>query len=225
MIVNEGRPIEWLQWFCLAASVITAGYLWGCLAASGKKYAIAYGVLAVGIAVMLIEDAGNIRHHAGNFMVVWLVGADATNAIAKNIFELFFYGLLGALLVFPFLRFGLSLAFSARAFKLIVISYVAYGIAAVSSATSYFSHWYAVLGRRVIDLTSVDSAPSWQNLEMVVEDRIWPYSEVGFWLMDYLYEESFELVGAFCLLAGLLALGAEELKLIHADNKTNAART
>ena len=212
-LFSEGYPTEWLQWFCIAGCLITAAYLWGRCGAMDVRHGAAYGFLAAGFAIMLIEDAGNIRHRMGAILLLNVLGLDSAGGLPKNLFELTFYSTLGMLMLWPFLRYGRRLPFNGRAAGLILAGYLAYLVAAGSSATRYVGQWYERTGSAIIDMAGVSGYPSWARMTAELQDRgrEYPLDSLGFFLLDFAVEETLELIGAGCLLAGLLTLGAAEL--------------
>ena len=112
----------------------------------------------------------------------------------------------------PFLRYGLQIPFQRRSFLLILSGYAAYFVAAASSATRYMGDWYVHAGGVVLQAFDTAGHASWTRMEENVSGREAPLDRMEFWLMDYLYEESIELIGAGCLLAGFLSLAAAQSK-------------
>ena len=209
-LFHEAAPTEMLQWLCLAGAVLTAAHLWGRGAGMGWPQAAAYGVLAVGLAVMLLEDAGNIRHRVGRIVFIDLLGHATASSVAKNLFELCFYSALAGLMVWPFLRHGRRMPLGLRAAALLLAGYAAYALAAFTSATRYIGDWYVRAGGAIRTATGAEG-PAWDALADELAGRPWPAVTVEFWIMDGLVEETLELIGAGCLLAGLLALAAAQL--------------
>ena len=68
-LFNDG-PVEWSQWFLLATTVLVSAYLSSRLHALGDTLRGAFFLLfAVGAALMLLEDAGDIRHVIGAYAI------------------------------------------------------------------------------------------------------------------------------------------------------------
>jgi hypothetical protein len=76
------RPVEWSQWVLLAWAVLACGYLAGRLAHEWRvppdlrsRAATFFLVLGAGLGLMLLEEAGDIRHRVAEY-VNRLVGED-----------------------------------------------------------------------------------------------------------------------------------------------------
>ena len=115
-IFNEGYPTEWLQWACLAGCVIVSGFLWGRLSAGAdmqKSVAAAFGFWSFGFALMLMEDAGNIRHGLAGFIGVTFFPDDQgrSQLFYRGMAELTIYAALGFLLLWPLVRYWKRLPF------------------------------------------------------------------------------------------------------------------
>lgn len=221
----EGAPTEWLQWGCLAGCILTTAFLWGRASAAGHAHAGAYAVWAFGFSIMLIEDAGNIRHLVGNKLVGMIADEAGVARTAKTVFELSFYSLLGLLMAWPLLRHGRRLPFQPRALALVATGYAAYALAAASSATRTVGNWYATAGDRLLRPFDIHSSAAWQRFDTQVTAQFdeGPMMHAGYWLMDNLLEETVELIAASTLLAGLLTLGAAQLALSAASRPHAAA--
>ncbi len=203
----EGAVVEWFQWFFLAGCVIASAFLWGRAAASGRDHARAFALLAIGFAIMLIEDSGNLRHRIGNSIVYAIYGdfEKPETLLAKNAFEMAFYVLIASCVMLPVLRLWPRLRDAAMLRRFLGAGVACYFVAAASSATSGFGYWYEAVGSRLLALAPADPQ-DWSALKERLEDNAFPYTEFGHTFMDTLYEESLELLGAAFLLAFLVRL-------------------
>ena len=84
--------------------------------------------------------------------------------------------------------------------KYLVAGYIFYGIAAVCSATRNIGNWYAVVGEMVLDSITTGAEISWSGGSV-----IYFRDPLGFWFMDYVVEESLELLGAAFLASAIAA--------------------
>ena len=193
ILFTEGGPVEIMQWLLLAVASGLAMHIHGLLSAGknpGKndRHARLFWLL-MGIAflLMLIEDAGNPRHWAIRFFHA-LFGGDA-----GQITELIYFAALGALPLSALAFFGRPVLGLPRTRIFLLGGFFVYGLAAVSSAARYY--WYEAAGEwlhaRAFGETLKEVALGTQGH--------------GFWLMDYLVEESLELIGATLLAAAAAA--------------------
>lgn len=206
LLFSEGSPTEWLQWSALAAGALTCGYLWGRSEAIGKPYAPFFAILGVGLCLMLIEDAGNIRHGLSRLILGNILGLPGGTGPAKSVLDLIVYTALASLMIAPFLLYARRLRPRRREGLLFAFGYAAYGLAAFSSASAYVGNWYVRFGNALIEASGIDmdARLSWSRMAEAMADGLRP--DMGFWLMDFLYEESLELIGAGLILAALLSL-------------------
>ena len=168
-LFREGSVIEMFQWLCLVTAIIICSFL----AARHEEIAdrssfTFYLLLAVAFAVMVLEDAGNIRHEFDR----WL---SFVSPYSYEIATVTLYALLGGVITWATLKHGRDLLLAdKRAATIYVVAFLAYGLAAVSSATQFL--WYGDVGAAISALAAHDPG--------------------GFVLMDLMYEESLELIGA-----------------------------
>ena len=208
-LFSEGSPTEWLQWIALAGCVLTCGFLWGRTQTLGRSHAPFFGILGAGLCLMLIEDAGNLRHGLSKLVLENLLGLPG-RGLAKSVMDLVVYAALAGLMVAPFVLYLRKLRLGLRASMLFLTGYAAYGLAAFSSASAYVGNWYARVGNDIIAANGIDidARLSWSRMAEQVALGTRP--DMGFWLMDFLYEESLELLGAGMILAALLSLVQRE---------------
>lgn len=207
-LFSEGSPTEWLQWITLAACILTCGVLWGRAQAFGRAYAPFFGLLGIGLCLMLIEDAGNIRHGMSRLVLGML--QLPPRGLAKSVMDLFVYSLLAGLMVAPFVLYLRQLRPGTRPKILFLLGYAAYGLAAFSSASAYVGNWYARVGNSSVAASGVDLEARVSWARMVEEAARGTRPDIGFWFMDFIYEESPELLGAGLILAALLSLAQRE---------------
>ena len=201
----EGRLTEWLQWGTLGVAAVACGHLAGILRerdrtlpdASTRGAAAFWALLGIALALMLVEDAGDPRHQLSRYALVLVDDPQP----ARSIVELVYYTLLAAIPVYALLRHGRHVWHHRPTRWLLLIGFAAYGVAAFASASRRLGMWYATAG-------------DWIHTH-VFGDRIMAMpagmhntgleNPTGYMLMDVLWEESTELVGAAMLLAAALA--------------------
>lgn len=200
-LYENGGVVEWAQWGFLAATSILAASASGRLQVRVRMdHARFWGLLSLAAALMLIEDAGDPRHKLAGHLVTLAGGRPRLELLGQLAGEALVFGLLAAPALAA-LWWLPSLRPQRTAWRLLVAGYAAYAVAALSSFLSSVRidgvGWYHVVGR-------------WVD-EVLLGGRLIPYRDhTGFWIMDRPYEETFELVGAACLCAAVVAYGAVE---------------
>lgn len=193
ILFTEAGPVEMVQWLLLVLAAGLAFHVHGRLfagsAPSRENLCARTFWLLMGIAflLMLIEDAGNPRHWFRHFF--WEFLGDREGKIS----ELIFFAALGAVPLTALGVFGRPILRLPKTRGFLLGGFVFYAIAVGSSTTRYY--WYEAAGH-------------WLHVRVFGE----ALREVslgsqghGFWLMDYLVEESLELVGATLLAAAAAA--------------------
>lgn len=187
VLFHESYLTEWLQWGSLGAAALVAGHLGGRVRADGD---LALGrfwrALAGGLALMLIEDAGNPRHALGAFAQESLgVPSFTANAVLLGTIALVLLYAVAAhwrrLLPLRPCRYYLAAA------------YAVYGLAGSLSATG--PRWYPRLGAALNDALFAGRLPPYDVME----------GPLDFLIADLMVEETVELVGASLFLAAVVA--------------------
>lgn len=191
LFFGEGGPVEMVQWLFLSAAAGMAFHIHGRLAAEKVAGTAGYDNTArifwllMGIAFMLmvVEDAGNPRHWLRHFF--WEFAGDDLGMISERVYFIALGSIPLAALVF----FGRPVLKLPWPRNFLLAGYFFYAIAAGGSAIRY--HWYESAGNLFYVRILKESLPP---LALGNEG-------IGFWLMDYLAEESLELIGAVLLTA------------------------
>lgn len=200
---KEASVTEVLQWLCLGSAIILAVALCIDRRREGKTTRL-WGFLLAGLSIMFFEDTINIRHWmAGIFALVVLHTNPDTHAwrasATKNYFELSFYAMLAAVMLTSFWQIIRDKTQNLLGKKYLFGGFLFYGVAAFSSASRNIGSWYTVVGGKLLDFVTRGAALEW-TAESVIH-RNYPLS---FWIMDFLLEESLELLAATFLLAALI---------------------
>lgn len=198
-VLGEGGPVENTQWALLGAGAAGSAYLAGILRGRGQEGANRFwAIMSAALVLMLLEDAGNIRHHLGSYVNLLTGAEDGTHpaAVATERTVL----LLIALVPVYALLYHRTLPWrSAPTRRLLIGGYVAYGTVATTNATRDFFGWYERAGDWV--LTRV-FAGRLGEISQSAQDR---GLTTGHEFMDTVFEESLELVGATMLCAAVVA--------------------
>jgi hypothetical protein len=194
-LFEDASPTEFLQWAALGAIVILAASLSGAAKQARRTDASAFWRLAsVGALLMLLEDAGNVRHRLAHYAdLLGLLDAPGPWHLAV---EAAWFGVIALVLVVAVVRFSGSIGASRRTVAYGLSGAIAYAMAATMSATRDVGWWYADAGRWIQE--------SLLRADLLVPEG-WVPAHVHFFLMDYVVEETIELIGASLLLAAVLA--------------------
>lgn len=200
---REGGPVEVLQWSLLLIAVL------GCIALAvrstrlpSKPLVWVFRAGALGIIWMLAEDATNIRHVISLELTVPIFAPDGPmKNHVRTLTELALYAVLGGIMVSFLLGVRRCAVRRGNAWRLLLGAYAFYGVAAVASATRYVGDWYEKVGGLFVPLLQPGVQTDYERVAPFV-----PEYGLGFWLMDWLVEESLELMGAALLASAVLHL-------------------
>ncbi|RQD75757.1 MAG: hypothetical protein D5R97_05595 [Candidatus Syntrophonatronum acetioxidans] len=205
---TEGSPTEHIQWTFIGVSLVLAAACFFVNRYFIKKISWGWLLLVLGLALMLGEDYYNIRHKTVDFIANYYNISPATMFSflhLRTLVELVLYFLLGLLMVMALLLILKDREESGRGKKLLVTGYFFYALASISSATRGIGNWYARVGDFLLGDNKIRMA------SLVTES---PYrGNLGFYFMDFVWEEPLELLGATFIVASLLVF------LIYRTNK------
>jgi len=191
----EGGAAEVMQWLMLGLAAALAFFASGWLRGIRANVRLERFWLIMGMALllMLMEDAGNVRQ-AVSIYAGMLLGGAAGSAGEYLVFALI--ALVPGLAVLWYWR----LVWQLRRTRILLLGgFVAYGAAGIGSALR--RAWYEPAG--------------WWVHEWIFAGRIAELPGVhygfthGFWLMDFLVEETMELIGATLMAAAVAAFYAD----------------
>ena len=193
-------PVEWTQWFLLGLTIAASGYLSAWLRRDARQAPSSfYLLIAVGTALMLIEEAGDIRHS-----LRLVAGAEPAVAFAgwrtSMLIEGPYFALLAAIPLYALVRYGRPIWASRRTRPYLIAGFGLYGLAAGASTLRMVGENYATLGSW-IDRTLLGGR--WP----IPDDRTQEWGH--YFLVDSAIEESVELMAAACFLAMVLAFAHE----------------
>ena len=196
MVLFNDRPVEWTQWLLLAIGAGSTGYLAGRLDSMGRaKQSRFFLLLAIGFGLMLVEDAGDIRHVL-NSEIARLTGDEIFGIKRGFIVEAPYFLTLAAVPLYAIARYGKYVWQESNVRLYLFTGFIFYALAAGGSAISNLFHSYVVVGG-FVDLVFLGG-----NLEPL------PGRSQGFTYFlftDSAIEESVELIGLTLILAAILA--------------------
>ena len=205
------RFVEWLQWCLLGATIVAASYLSACLRERGDRVGAAFFlIMSLAAALMLIEDAGDVRH-----VLVRMFAGEGTTITpgvqlgVGHLIEMPYFLALAALPVYAVARYGRHVWAVRSVRPYLLSSFVLYAAAAGGSALSGIGGLYARIGA-IIDQQLTGG-------RLLVSEEV-ERSDIHFNLVDSVIEESVETVAAACLLAMVLAYAATTLDSKSTDD-------
>lgn len=197
-IFTNGGPTEWLQWSMLGAAGVVAAWVAGSLRGIRGQGPVLWFWLLMSVAftIMLIEDAGELRQQ------MWrLVEASVESRAVYLGVELVQFIIIASVPLYALWRYGRRVIAQRGIGIYVLAGFLCYAIAGGASATRNWGGeepipgWYTVAGETIHGwIGGVMSHPTYEQ-ELVY-----------FLLMDRVFEESVELLGAgFFLVATLMA--------------------
>lgn len=199
LLFAEGAPVEWGQTLAGLGFLVTGG--WIVATADGDRDDTVRGLvlwLVAGMAVLLLEDTNNVGQRIQD-LVLELFG----DGLLHDLVRLPIFALAGGLITWGLFRHRAALARHPRAGRLLLAGYGVYAFMGISGELleSLFDVYYGmgdVIGNVLLRGTVAPppgSPPLW--------NASWEYV-----FMDFVYEETLELVAITLLLMGLLELAA-----------------
>jgi len=200
---------EIAQWGLLATAISIAFWLAGAAKHSRPQLARLGFLLGIGFVLMLVEDAGNLRHTLMSY--VQLAAGEPDQGTLGTIFEAVYFAILGGIPLYALVRHGRALRTYGKAFGYMIMGFVLYAIAAgLSFAGTAFQmlldrDLYTILGDALVKLSFRLGDADLPNLWEHWNQGNWLF-QVGFFLMDSLIEENLELLAGAFLVAALLTV-------------------
>ncbi len=207
-LFREASLTEVLQWIFLGLSVVLSLYLYRKHKEDLSNPAV-WLLLCLGLTLMFFEDSQNWRHRLsgsiGSYLGYDIYSLEFRGSTLRTSIEIIFYAVLGSIMSFSFYKIVTERSNPLKMKAYLCLGYLFYAIAAIGSATRNIEDWYARAGARMLDVLIQG-----RDLHWGVETLHNEYP-LGFWFMDYLLEESLELLGAACILAAVIVFFSQTL--------------
>ncbi len=196
------KPVEWTQWFLLAFAIVLSGYLAARLDMENKKQTAKFFFLfAIALGLMLIEEAGDIRH-----VISWevhrFIDSDKIFGLPyRSMTDLPYFAALAAVPLYAVARYGRAVwDASVRARKFFITGFVFYAVSAIGSGARYIGDFYVRAG------TWLDN-----NLFMGRFPSAHDHTQETTYLMiiDAPVEESLELLAITFMTVAILVFAAD----------------
>lgn len=198
-LFNDG-VVEVVQWVYIAVFVVAAGYLGGRLQ-GGPHAGVGsfFYVMSIGFALILIEEAGDVRLILAEAIGRWL-GYEILGMHFHVIGTLPVMLLLAFFPIYALLRYGKHVWQLKRARKYLAALYGLYAVSQIGAQTSHIEGWYAHFGNWI--------NATFFNWQLPAMPGIDPGAN-SYFIIDNVVEESLEMLAAGALLAMILAAAAE----------------
>ena len=211
-LFHDGRVTEWLQWAALGAAGVLAaihgGRLWEGAGPAARRLAIFWIIMAVALTLMLIEDAGNVRH-----MLRWYSYRFTGIEFIEHATEFLCFVALAVIPLYALLRYWRDHRQHRQTHRYLLAAFGFYALAASSSATRRWGEWHHHVGEAALAwFRSID-----ENFVIYSYTDYRGKTREGYWLLDMIVEESIELLGAAMFVCATLAF-------LHALRKQRANR-
>ena len=202
---REAGIIENFQWLFLGLSVLISFLILMKLPESKAKVKWGWMFLTLGLFLMLLEDSINIRHILSyHFSIHFYDGSVGSlewqRSGLRTAVEMSFYTFLGSIMLSAFYiiyRYKIDKS----SFIYLTIGFVVYGISGFTSATRNIGNWYEIVGIKILYTLTEGLNLSWNADSIIIYQR-----PLGFYFMDYVVEESLELIGATLILCALISV-------------------
>jgi hypothetical protein len=200
---------EVVQWGLLGSGIVIAALLAGRLYEKTKKLSRFFLLMTVALILILIEDAGDVRHMMMSY--VQLAANEPDQGIIGTLFEGIYFAILGGIPLYAFLKYGRFLQEITKAWWYMIAGFVAHALAA---SLSFIGTAFQMLLERDLytimgdSLVNVSYKLGTQDLQMIWEqwnNENW-ILQIGFFLMDSLIEENIELIGNAFIIASMIVV-------------------
>lgn len=199
----EASLIELTQWSFITGIIITSTYMAKKLEyleqVIERKFWILFTVTGI---LMLVEDAGNIRH----FLFRDLLELHWKEI---NIAETIYFGILAAVPSYALIKYGRKIREERRTFLLLILGGLFYGMAVTISGPGH-SFGVTILGEKGLEITGTIGGEELQKMyseseQALIDAHGETVDDLAFRFTDHFIEESLELIGAIFLLASTVS--------------------
>ncbi|NDL60685.1 hypothetical protein [Phytoactinopolyspora mesophila] len=192
--------VEVSQWVMLAVVIAVAGYLGGRLAGTAYRGASTFFfLLAVGLGLMLVEEAGDVRHGISGAVRLHF-GSEVFGLPYQVVSDFPYFAALAAIPLYAVLRYGRYAWEAVSARPYLVVAVVLYGMAAIGSGLRHLGSLYVNLGSAVDQTFFGGRFPPSPGMSQ---------ERAHYFVVDGPIEETVELFAVTCMLAMVLAFAAE----------------
>lgn len=195
---------ELIQWSALAGSALFSAFLAGIKSQKHNKTYKFWLFMSIAFILMMLEDAGNVRHLFMSY--IQAIFKEAEQGWAGTGFELLYFSLLGGFPLFIVIRYGSFLKYYKKTKIYMIIGFIFYFLAgSLSFIGTAFSklidkNFYTLAGDKFYSLAIYLGDKNIESVWTTWQADNWRFP-IGFHLMDSLLEENLEIIGASAFLA------------------------
>ena len=203
-IFGEGNLAEIFQWLFLAGSALISMFISGIMHKRNITVFFFWTIMAIAFVLMLIEDAGNPRHTIRDYVII----INDNLSILKAIEGVYFL-ILASIPIYALLNYRKPIMEDIRTARYLIFGFAGYGIAAFFS---FAGDGFAILDKNLyawiggglrsfmLFISDNQTAVQWSLYE---EKSGIPF--FSFFLMEWMVEESIELMSAAAFCASAVA--------------------
>lgn len=201
-LFKEGSIIEIFQWAFLLVFAITSGYL-AKKRIGDKEESRFWALFSLAGVLMFLEDTVDVRNYLLRGSIQW-------DWQMLNILETFYFILLAAVPIYAVLRYGKSIKKNQTTVILLAIGFIFYGAAAFVSGPADLTSFNYHLGNTLYEGTANLGGEELRTIYIETDQRLdelrdGNYMSITYRMIDFLVEESLELIGATMLSAASLS--------------------
>ena len=200
-LFSEGSLTEIIQWTFLGLSLGLSAFYAGMLKEKRKYMPSGFLLLSLGLLIMFMEDTGNFRHlisdNAAMIMMKDPYSLEWKKSLVRTGIEMSIYAVLGIIMLSAFYRIIRDRKENKEAKIFLAAGFLLYGVAAFASATRNVGDWYIRAGTQL--MLMLDGSHMIDHYE-----KFNPPKPLGFWFMDFVLEETIELLGAVLILTSII---------------------
>ncbi|GEM_PF-950484 len=194
---------EIIAWTFLIVAMLMTGIIAGIMLANKNIYTKPFLLLAGGFTLMILEDVANIRHMLRTVITLPLgyAAMEGYNSAIGIVIEFVVYILLASLMVYPVYKLLPFILKHKNIRNSLLVGYAFYGLAAFLSASRHISNWYGRAGEAIINHFDLYSIQTWA----IARDYFEAHERtLGFHLIDYLFEETLEIIASAFLAIAMI---------------------
>ncbi len=195
-VFHNNRPAEWVQWSTLLIGAVLSANLAARLHGDAARF---FFVMAFALALIFFEDASDLRHMF--FYEYWTprFGDDISGIPTRVVSDSIYFGAIALVPIFAVLRYWLAVWPVESTRRYLVTGFIFFALAGGLSAIRHLGDLYINIGAW---MDANLFASRWPYPDWMSEDR------AHFYVMDSFMEETFETLGAACLLAMVLSFAS-----------------
>jgi hypothetical protein len=190
---HNNRPAEWVQWATLLTGAILSANLAARMHGNPARF---FFLMAFALALIFFEDTSDLRHVFYHEYWVSHFGDDISGIPTRVVSDTIYFSAIATVPLYAVARYGLSVwpVRSTRYF--LIAGFVLYALAGGLSAIRHLNDLYINIGAWIDENLFFSR---WPSAEHISQER------AHFYVMDSFIEETWETLGAACLLAMVLA--------------------